>query len=414
MSNFIKSTWPVQTFKSHIDKNYNTAISYYEQKKTFFIASMQGQVIQKFQQLMTSGQSLDELIQQELDRINNEFIQGWQSIYNKKYNLSTLKKLIQQWAKNNQIANSQILTAAQLFNFIDFLSKNAGGKGIGSHSLSQELSSVNTISMQELTNLINMNLSNSTLAPLQFAGNRGRVLGEIFEQGVGLSFQSGVLSCLNTFKQIGGNRVQTPFGITQGKTDIIFSSLNLNFTEIEGVLSAHTNLNGKRIDVPLDGMALFDLEGKNVQEALKLYINNTGAIGGISAKQWTENIIGMKRASTSRASMGNFALTAQLYNTRWAPNQKKISWVFDNSNTATLYGGYLASKFLINIIGLYNIFMATGSQVMFTDQWLKDIKNRSYVVSNKLKNGYIESTKDTTTKEKAYYAVNGLVLAYTD
>ena len=58
--------------------------------------------------------------------------------------------------------------------------------------------------------------------------------------------------------------------------------------------------------------------------------------------------------------------------------------------------------------------MATGSQVMFTDQWLKDIKNRSYVISNKLKNGYIESTKHNTTKEKAYYAVNGLVLAYAD
>lgn len=411
----MKSWWPVKTFASKIDQNYNAAQYYYSQKKELFLNQANSNLINKTNSLIQSTPSIEELLNENMSKINTEFLTNWEQIYNKKFNQSTLNSLISSWQSANKIANNAILNSSQLFSLLSSLSSAAGGKAITPTTLTSSTS----ISMQSLLNLINSSVYSNNSS---YAGARANVFGEIFEQAILLMMQEGMGNCFSSLTSIGANRVQSATTMgqpmsswVQGKTDLLMANISLDFQNLgKGLLTATTTNQHGIISVPLDGIEWIDLESKGISSAFLAQKARKMPLAGVSAKQWTESIIGRARASSSKASMGSLALTAQLYNTRQSFTGKPISWVFKDTNTATLYSGWLVSKYLINVLGLYNIIMATGSQMIFMDQWIENIQKKGYVVSNRIKQGYVQSAKNNTTTGKAYYATNNLVLAYVD
>lgn len=404
----IKSNWPVKTFRSKSEDNYNKAINYYRQKKAAFF----GIAIQQQAKLgQKAGQTigLSKLIKQNMAAFNKGVADSWSHLYNQKMNQAEIASKLATWNSLTQSMNKQVMNAMELITFVNQLMST-------NHALPIDdinLSNISSISMSYINSLIAASV-NGAMNSMEFGGLRGQVFGEIFENLVADSFQSGLGDVIKVLRIGIANttRSATGGGSVQGKTDIMLSAktdITLD-KDLQGLTVGKMNT-GKTIS--LDALEWLDLETDGINKFNQYFQKDASRLFGISAKQWTSNIIKHKTGLSSKASFGSSTLTAAMIEQRWSPyGPKTISWVFDNSQNFTAYTGYIVSRYLINIIGVYNGIMALGDKMWFTDDWLEELKAKSWVIAHAFNWGAIQSNKTGRIAEKAYNVRKSLVVAY--
>ena len=404
----VKAFWPVQTFRTQADKNYNNAINYYATKKQNFIKAIAQKKSQISRQMYTID-SLDERLTSEIKNFNSTIAKNWEKIYDSKISRAKLESALVEWNKATHIIDENMISGLGLIQLINQLSL-----GIAPIIPTNEnaLSSTSALSLDFLHQLVTQ-VSQETLTNQQYAGVRARALGEIFESLLLICAQEGLGDIFSVFK-IGDQH--TGFSsvgnkTVQGKSDIMLFVDNVTLQTNSAGLTVATTNTGEQ--VLLDALSWWDLETDGISRFNSMLNGTNAGVLGISAKQWNEKIIGHKTGLSSKASFGNSALTEAMIAQRWSPRgPKTISWVFGNAQNFTAYTGYIVSRYLVNIIGAYNGIMAFGNSMYFTSDWLQKIRSQSLMIAHQFKWGAVASKKRGTTADKAYNVTPHLVIAY--
>lgn len=404
----IKAYWPVQTFRTQADKNYEAAVKYYKTKKENFIKATAQKKSQISQQMYTV-ESLDERLTNEIKNFNSIIAKNWGKIYDSKISRAELESALIEWNKATHIIDENMISGLGLIQLINQLSL-----GIDPIVPAKDntLSSISALSLDFLHQLVTQ-VSQETLTNQQYAGVRARALGEIFESLLLICTQEGLGDIFSVLKIGDKSTGLSSVGnkAIQGKSDIMFFADNVRLqTNAAGLTTAITNA-GEQI--LLDALSWWDLETDGISRFNSMLNGTNAGVLGISAKQWNEKIIGHKTGLSSKASFGNSALTEAMIAQRWSPRgPKTISWVFGSAQNFTAYTGYIVSRYLINVIGAYNGIMAFGNSMYFTSDWLEKIRSQSLMIAHQFKWGAVASKKRGTTADKAYNVTPHLVIAY--
>ena len=127
----------------------------------------------------------------------------------------------------------------------------------------------------------------------------------------------------------------------------------------------------------MEAVEAIDLGTTSVDQIIKEYTSGSrGLIAGATMKQWTDDMI-TNVSRTSGGSFGRSQLSAAYV------NKRQPDGIADNFSSRAIFEDYTAyaiSRFLLNIIGVYNIMVASGSHISFTHNWLESMQNASRLV----------------------------------
>lgn len=365
----------VNTFESETATNYDTAIRYYQLKTQNLMQNLQNQINNQFINELKTIPNIEKLFQETFSNYNNNFSSLWEKIYNQKYDQTKLAEKLQQWKNLNEDIEAPITKAAYTVNFLNHLADN---NKITNLDL-KNTTGINFSSIQKIEQKI---IKGEYLTAKAYGGARGNYFGEIFEQGAGLVAQNALGSLFNII-QVGGHRSKSASAlgnIIQGKTDYGIFGFDIEIQKNDKWGKAYVNKSTNEI-IPMEALEAIDLgviksEGLVEEIVTKYASGSRGLIGGMSMKQWTDNTI-TNAARTSGASFGRSALSAKYVNER---RPDGITANFSSQSTFELYTAYAISRFLLNIIGVYNIIIASGSNMTLTHDWLASIKNSCRLV----------------------------------
>ena len=394
----VKQHWPVKTFASETEKNYDIAISYYKQKRIAFMSFAQQQVIQKMAQFTSQTQSIQELVNQNVEYFSQNILPAWQSIQQSKKSIGQLQSGLKKWKQNTQDINTAISRIQGISTLLNSINPTFPINAIkdGPSFIDQ--------------NILTRWIEKTPMKGSSYSGARASAFGEIFESLFTSCLAQGVSDNLQVLK-IGSystSRSPTSGSKVQGKTDVMMNagpSLSLA-TDSTGLTIGKTSTG---LSVLLDANEWIDISNGS-KYFMNQYVKGPAqALVGVSVKQWLMSEVAHKSGSSSKASMGSSSWTARLIESRWSPlGLKTISWVFDNPLSFTSYTGYIVSKYLVNIIGAYNILMITGDEIAYTEEWLRSLLDRQYVIAHMFRQGQVGKG----TVSNAYYVKPGLVVAY--
>ena len=384
--------YAVNTFESHTENNYNKAIRYYAQKKTTFLMAIQAQLLQSGQQLQ-SIESLETIFQNQFQRIQTTFLNDWQTIYNKSFNQAEFQSAIKGWNQITRNITQEVSSAKQVY-MLSSLLREANGGTKGPSFFNENLTSLKGISEDKLFRLYQGTTRTGQTAK-NWKGLRAAHFGEIFENSMGSLMKNGLQQTLGPilqYESTGGKHTINPSGKTQGKTDVAISTSAIP-----------TSFN-------LDAAELIDFNNNAASQlAMGQFMQSGRGIAGINIKQWTEENILKDSLGIGLASFGNFQKSASLVNAR--DPGKKISYIFKDRQTFDAYTGYQVSRFLINILGAYNLIMASGSNIMFMDEWLNHLRLKNYLIVHTVKKSKtLASIRKNDTVDGYYEAKKNLIL----
>lgn len=367
----------INTFKSETENNYNIAIRYYKLRTKFLLDALQKQIQSQFASEMKEIPNIEELFNEAFANYNANFQPLWESIYSKQYNQEQLASKLEQWKQISQEMEESLQGAAYTVKFLEHLANSDG-----SNFNLQNTSGIDFSTIEKTENRI---LRREFQKAKSFGGARGRYFGEIFEQGAGLTLQNS-LGSLMQILQLGGEKSKSAANlgkITYGKTDYGFFGFNASI-ESDGSLGNVIVDQSTGEVIPMEAVEAIDLGEKSIDEILSIYTSGSrGLIAGATMKQWTDAMI-TNVSRTSGGSFGRSQLSASYVNKR---QPEGIADNFSNRIVFEDYTAYAISRFLLNIIGIYNIMVASGSHLSFTHDWLQSMQNSARLVHTIKDNG---------------------------
>ena len=362
------SHYIVNTFITQRETNIDNAISFYSQKTNALLNSLDKQAKNDLTTTVKGIEGITEIFNNKLEQMKAQ-LSDVESFYNKKITGMSIQKQIQEYNKHVQSISDGLDNGFNTIQFLNYLQK--GGGNIGT-SLPQtiDLSS-------EKTALLKMAEGGYKEASAA-GGARARIVGEMVEQILLQMVQDNCNDLFATIRQAGSVQTQNYSGkVTKGKSDLLFSTAKFDFTQLEGTKATGANIGEQTITLDLEEAV--DLENTDIQTLINEYTSGVkGQMGGMTIKQWTDNVLG-KRAST----IAHSTYTQNLINSRYPGGQ--ISQEFASSKNFQLYVTYVVSRFLINIIGAYNILVGNASGIETTASWLQRLKNGGYALQHSFK-----------------------------
>ena len=367
----------INTFKSETENNYNIAIRYYKLRTKFLLDALQKQIQSQFASEMKEIPNIEELFNEAFANYNANFQPLWESIYSKQYNQEQLASKLEQWKQISQEMEESLQGAAYTVKFLEHLANSDG-----SNFNLQNTSGIDFSTIEKTENRI---LRREFQKAKSFGGARGRYFGEIFEQGAGLTLQNS-LGSLMQILQLGGEKSKSAANlgkITYGKTDYGFFGFNASIESDESLGNVIVDQSTGEV-IPMEAVEAIDLGEKSIDEILSIYTSGSrGLIAGATMKQWTDAMI-TNVSRTSGGSFGRSQLSASYVNKR---QPEGIADNFSNRIVFEDYTAYAISRFLLNIIGIYNIMVASGSHLSFTHDWLQSMQNSARLVHTIKDNG---------------------------
>lgn len=367
----------INTFKSETKNNYDIAIRYYKLRTKFLLDALQKQIESQFTSEIKEIPNIEELFNEAFANYNANFQPLWESIYSKQYNQEQLASKLEQWKQISQEMEEGLQGAAYTVKFLEHLANSDG-----SNFNLQNTSGIDFSVIEKTENRI---LRREFQKAKSFGGARGRYFGEIFEQGAGLTLQNS-LGSLMQILQLGGEKSKSAANlgkITYGKTDYGFFGFNASIESDESLGNVIVDQSTGEV-IPMEAVEAIDLGEKSIDEILSIYTSGSrGLIAGATMKQWTDEMI-TNVSRTSGGSFGRSQLSASYVNKR---QPEGIADNFSNRIVFEDYTAYAISRFLLNIIGIYNIMVASGSHLSFTHDWLQSMQNSARLVHTIKDNG---------------------------
>lgn len=331
--------------------------------------ALQNQLKKQFINELKDIPNIEQLFEEAFNNYNTNFQPLWESIYSKQYDQKTLAIKLREWQQLNQNLDENLTGAAYTVKFLEHIANSDGSNF--------NLNNTKGIDFSTIQNTEQKIMDEKFITAKKFGGARGRYFGEIFEQGAGLTFQNSLGSLMNIL-QIGGEKSYSAAAgrKTYGKTDYGFFGFNVDIQTDDKLGKVFVNKDTEEI-IPMEAIEVIDLKTQSIDSILTEYTSGSkGLIGGATMKQWTDTMI-TNVARTSGGSFGRSQLSAQYV------NKRQPQGIADNFSTRTTFEDYTAyaiSRFLLNVIGVYNIIVASGSHTSFTHDWLTSIKNSSKLV----------------------------------
>ena len=360
----------INTFKSETQTNYDVAIRYYRARTKLLMDSLQSQLKEKFVQEMETIPNIEKLFEEAFNNYNANFQPLWESIYGQQYSQEALAGKLEEWKELTDNMDESIGGAAYTVKFLEHLANSDGSNFNLDNTQGIDFSSIQKTQQRIMQREFTKAKS--------YGGARGRYFGEIFEQGAGLALQNSLGSLMNIL-QLGGEKSKSASNLgrkTYGKTDYGFFGFDVSIDsddELGNVLVDKTT--GEVI--PMEAVEAIDLGKTSLEEILSTYTTGSrGLVAGATMKQWTDEMI-TNVSRTSGGSFGRSQLSAQYVNKR---QPEGIADNFSNRQNFEDYTAYAISRFLLNIIGIYNIMVASGSHLSFTHDWLQSMQNSSRLV----------------------------------
>lgn len=366
-----KDHYIIVTFLGKMTENTNDTINYYYQKYYNFIRNANAKINQQLSNMQSSVPSIGTLFNQAFANYNINVSKIWSMIQNT--DTQTLRSRVAAFNSYTQQLQSQGQTVVDFYQFLNYMSNNSIPAGT-------QIPGV--INIQSISSFMNDFLNPKVVSSKSLGGHRGRLFGEVFEQGTNSMIAANVANLL-AYIQVGNqNSILPNKTVAQGKTDGMFFA----DSGADGGIVQHTQTfyknprtrayptyaTTKNQSIELEASTLFDLSTKNgLTSALATYTSIGSARGsmiGTSVKAWTG----------SKGSFGSFSISAREINNRSdGSRDDSISTYFDDIETFKLYNEYVVSKYLINIIGAYNAIMVTGDEILPTYQWLYNLYSSS-------------------------------------
>lgn len=376
----------INTFVSQRKSNTETAISYYQQKTEALLNSLQTKMINQASSNLQKIQSLDEIFETKLQEISAQ-MGDLEAFQNKKITGKDIQARVIEYKKAVQSIEEGIENGFQTIQFLQYLQGNDSNIGIGS-----KLPEV--INLQSQQKVLETMVSEGYATASAAGGARARLLGEITEQVIISMLNGNLNEMFGELIASGTAQTKNWAGLTQGKSDALFASMEL---KLEKMNSGETYGQINNQSVELDLVEALDMESKDVKSVLQQYTTGArGMIGGMTIKQWSDQRLGSRNATIAHSSY-----TMNLINNRY-PNQM-ISEGFKSKQTFLEYTSYIVSRFLINIIGAYNILVGNASGIETTAKWLTRLVQEKYVLQHsvKMSNGIWQAKDDTIFVAKA-------------
>ena len=360
----------INTFKSETESNYDAAIHYYRMRTKFLMESLQDRLISQFSGELTSLPNIDQLFEEAFANYNTSFQPLWESIYSKQYSQSELSAKLKQWQDIVKNMDDSISGAAYTVKFLEHLANSDGSNF--------NLNNTNGIDFSTISKTEQKIMAEQFAKAKSYGGARGRYFGEIFEQGAGLVLQNSLGTLMNVL-QLGGEKSASASNLgrkTYGKTDYGFFGFDVKIESDDQLGNIFVNQSTGET-IPMEAIEAIDLGTTSVDQILKEYTSGSrGLIAGATMKQWTDDMI-TNVSRTSGGSFGRSQLSAAYV------NKRQPDGIADNFSSRIIFEDYTAyaiSRFLLNIIGVYNIMVASGSHIAFTHNWLESMQNASRLV----------------------------------
>ena len=369
----------INTFVSQREKNMDVAISYYRQKTDFLLKSLETKIMTDTKQTLNETESFSDVFKKKLEEISSQ-MGDLETLYNKRIKGSVLQNKIAEYNKTVQSVSDGLESGFQTMQFLQFLQGNAAPVDIRS-GLPE------TIDLSGQRKVLETMAQQGYESASAAGGARARLIGEITEQII-IEMSKGNLGALfGLITPAGTAQTRNYSGLSQGKSDMLFATVAMDFKSLDTKETVGV-INDTQVE--LDLIDAVDLESANAEAILSKYIEGErGLIGGMTIKQWSDKVLGSHNATFAHSSY-----TMNLINSRY-PN-KMVSEQFDSKNTFRDYTSYVISKFLINVIGAYNILVGNASGIETTADWLSRLKKQKYALEHviKMENG-MWTAKDT-------------------
>lgn len=306
-------------------KNYQMAISYYQQKTDIVMQSLLTGINLKL--INTGGPqipSTEDLIEKMSNNLE-PFIENWQQFYDKKPDMATFKSFAQEYNAVMAKANKEIVDIADRKSVIQML--------IDNKVITEDLGATlpPTLDLQVIQNDIDKLATGAEGS----VGNRTNLMSEIFEQG-GRYFTGVIGDAIGEFVQ-GTGRIINQSG-KQIKPDAI---LTVNPTLTTDLQSARTT-SDLSMQIDLEEKVI-DLTKITSMDQLSQELGLTNEALGITMKMWTDK--------ARHKTMGYFLTGGDIDRTS----------AHSLPSTKRLYNMYVHSKYLINIIGALNCLIVSGA-----------------------------------------------------
>ena len=373
----------INTFISQRESNMDVAIKYYRQKTDFLLQSIQNKLTLMAQQDLSSIEDLNSIFEKKLQEISSQ-MGDLETFYNKKIKGTDLQKRIAEYHQTVQQMEDGIEQGFDTIKFLNYLQGNKAPVEIkeGSGGLPE------TIDLSGQTKVLETMAQQGYVTASAAGGARARLVGEITEQVV-VEMTKGNLQELFALITPAGTKQTRNFsgGLTQGKSDMLLATVQTDFKELD---SKETVAVISNKEIELDLVEAIDLESSDALTQLEKYTSGEyGMIGGMTIKQWSDKVLG-----THNATFAHSSYTMNLINDRY-PN-KMVAKNFSSRNVFRQYTAYVISKFLVNVIGVYNILVANATGIETTANWLQRLKTSNYALEHvvKLENS-IWTAKDT-------------------
>ena len=365
--------YPIKTFQTHMEQNVKDAIWYYYWKYNIFIQTVEKNCHKKLIMDVLSIPSFKTLLENVMSTHQLNTANVWNDIMtNKNSRKNALTQMARQY---NNLVQSKNLSSDALVR-IDFLLKKLKGQNIQTASLKSAFPG--TISLNTI--LADLSVISSTVNNSSYIGARTDLLGRIYETGIS-NLSKDALGSLLSVVQTGDLKARLPNNtIGQIKSDSFLSMKPLNFINLGNDISAHMDKSTGEV-IELEESALINVENDSDLRGLlnKQFNGERAGMLGLNIKSWTNRGAG--------GSLGKFSISAQEINNRSSGN---ISERFSSADAFRAYNGYIASKYLINILGAYNGLMVTGQQFEPTYFWLQNLYNQDLLIGHK-RHGYATS-----------------------
>ena len=392
--NQTKDYYVVKNFKTHLVHNVNQTIEYYHQKYNTFITAA-NQKLQKTLLPLLEVSSVEELLEVAIANYNSNVALSWENIQRQ--------------------SSAELQEKAKEFEKITKSLQQKGETIIQFKEILKHFSTDKTINYDHIPGVVNLNSIQTQLSsfvsykgdsPRALGGHRSRLFGEIIEQGCGSMIYEQLMGLLGHI-QTGDKNSFLPNGtVGQGKTDnMFFVDVSCDGGLTEHAQSFYGTKKGQYLDystttnhsIALEASEIFDLTYGGLQQALNSNVNHylRGNMMGVNNKAW----IGQS------GTFGSFSISAQEIRQR---KKEGISDWFVHPEEFHIYTAYVVSKYLINIIGVFNGMIATGSQMMPTYAWLYKLYNsgRALRHSDNLKESYGYTNKNWGVKYKISNSLN--------
>ena len=388
-----KSYYVINTFVSQTPDNVNKAIDYYYEKYRMFISLANQKLNTQILNQINGTLSIEQMFQNAYDTYNTQVAVNWQNL--QKQDSKTLQTKIQNF---NTYTKQLTARGQQFIQLRDFLAYMNEG------TIDNYDQIPGAINLSTIQTLIQSFISAPGDSPQSLGAHRSRLFGEIFEQATQSLIQDSTQYLLG-YMQTGGEKSLLPSGrVAQGKSDGMF----FIDTKMDGGLITQTIPGSKasyavtsQHNIPLEVSTLFDVTG-GINQVLNQYTalgSIQGGMLGVSNKAQVGNL----------SSFGSFAPSAQIIKNR-EPHigAKKISQYFHYQEDFKDYASYIVSKYLINIIGVYNGIISTGNEMMPTYLWLEQLYNSFRTIRHSIDLG---SSKESASSGAKYSVHNKLVIS---